>query len=258
MQTFHDSFHSNAQASELIELWMNILREYSLGGYIAGNWRENMKEMMLWFAFRKRFDRERSAEYVAPSWSWASSRKNVEFISSTRSARGKLKDAGGDASGQLFGGHMTVLGWSIKLKPVCSLPKDEERQDSGRYQWSQWYLACEPASTVCLAHSDYEFEFETISRDEREITGLLWDVMLDKTREKEGSGFNDPEWSSHILILQRDPQHQETYRRIGVGHVNWSYYEDPSPENETNGCRKNRGLAKDWSKDAELHMVTII
>ncbi|CZR68235.1 uncharacterized protein PAC_18134 [Phialocephala subalpina] len=296
MQDFHDSFNSNTQTSNLMELWMNILREYSkrtltyetdqlvainglatyfqkhgLSGYVAGNWKEGMRDMLLWFAFRKRFDRERSPAYVAPSWSWASSRKNVEFIASTWSVRGKRNrryvaricfvealGAEGDASGQLVGGHLTVLARTIKLKLACSLPKVEGRQDDGWYQWSQWYLACEKTSTVCLAHPDYESEFETISRYEDEATGLLWDVMPDRIRKEECFDFNDPEWSSHILILQHDPRRPGMYRRIGIGHINWSYFKGPSPDNKIKGRWQSWGLAKDWFKDAEPRMITII
>jgi hypothetical protein len=105
MQDFHDSFHSKAQAPDMIELWMRIAEEYSkrsltyetdklialnglakhfqinsLQDYTAGNWMANIRDMLLWYTSNNDMECQRPTEYIAPSWSWASSPYDIGFI----------------------------------------------------------------------------------------------------------------------------------------------------------------------------------
>jgi hypothetical protein len=297
MQNFHSYFRSKVQTPDLIELWMGIAEEYSkrsltyetnklvalsglakrfqsngLQGYIAGNWVANIRDMLLWWSRPVTMSDpncERRTEYTAPSWSWASSpsNKSIEFITLTkasiwrRSNEGRLNTryltricsitAEEDTSGQLLGGRLIVVGPTITLKPASVLLKEETRV---------WYLVYEMSSNVCSTIPDYEREFEIMIRSGQKLTGLLWDVIPDRTRVQEDKWIHRSGYSSHIIILQQQEARDENlYRRGGIAFINWSYQgKNARPPNEIEGMKLDWGLGKDWFKDAVLGEVTII
>jgi hypothetical protein len=123
-----------------------------------------------------------------------------------------------------------------------------------------WYLVCEMSSTVCSTIPDYKREFETMIRSGQKLTGLLWDVIPDRTRVQEDEWIHRSGYSSHIIILQQQEARDENlYRRVGIAFINWSYQgKNARPPNEIEGMKPNWGLGKDWFEDAVLRKATII
>ena len=295
MQSFHDSFRLKAQTPDLNRLWMYIAEEYSkrdltyetdklaalnglakhfqingLEGYIAGNWMASIRDMLLWQKISS-LPYPRSTEYIAPSWSWASSPLSIGFLTliyerklnRRHLARICSITAEDDTSGQLLGGRLIVVGLTIALRLVGSLLR-YERTKSRR---AMWYLACERSSTLFFVRPDYEGEFETLFESAQKVTGLLWDVTPDRTRVQKDSLSHMSPYSSHIIILDHYPGNDNLYRRIGIAYINWSYQDkngyspaDIYPPEEIEGMKTDWdwGLGKDWFKDAKLKKVTII
>ncbi|KAJ4289866.1 hypothetical protein N0V90_011199 [Kalmusia sp. IMI 367209] len=93
--------------------------------YIAGLWQEDLLKGLLWAAFR--FD-EKRREYVAPSWSWASTSQHVQYIRTAGSDEVvdacKVLDVqtivtGGDEMGAVSGGFVSISGQVKEFRNVA-------------------------------------------------------------------------------------------------------------------------------------------
>ncbi|KAE8446219.1 hypothetical protein EG329_012444 [Mollisiaceae sp. DMI_Dod_QoI] len=288
MQNFHHSFHSKFrnQTKDLILLWMDIASDYSrrsltyekdqlvainglakyfqengMQGYIAGNWTASINPMLLWFVDPSVGPNiRRSDEYIVPSWSWASSKSTLRFFGRfdvfeqnryvARICSATPLAAAENASGQLIGGELCVIGRTIMLR-LGHIPEEEQSSTL-----LNWYLVCERSSTICYAYPDYRSEFETMFNRGEHVTGLLWSVMYDPALALKD--IQSPV-SSYILILKHDPQHPNHYRRVGIAILMWSRREKLSRSTiEINKKLPVIGRAKYWFKDAKLSKLTII
>ncbi|CAG8979237.1 hypothetical protein HYALB_00011907 [Hymenoscyphus albidus] len=277
MHDFHDNLHRKAKTLELGKLWMRIIQEYSkrcltyerdklvaIDGLVkifeinrlkdgfAGNWMANIREMILW--------------YSAPSWSWASYPSRVKFDLLWRFNDPRLKrryptrivslSVEKGASGQRIDRRLTVIDKTITLRPA--VPCLEGGRFMNKYRLYSYYLACKRSATLCFALPDDQQEFEKIIEERQTVTGLLWDVVLDRTRLEEDNFLHASGYSSHILILQHDPQNITQYRRLGLAFINWSFHHNNKiPPPKVDGTKREWGLGKDWF-NATLQKLTIV
>ncbi|KAK3628927.1 hypothetical protein LTR56_009382 [Elasticomyces elasticus] len=102
-----------------------------LGKYVAGLWRKEFLAGLLWKCTGHNTFGERSTAYIAPSWSWASTRKSIDFIAAEKLRLYRVtvldvacEPAGTDAFGRVAAG-------SIKLKgrPVEAVVRQIGRPD---------------------------------------------------------------------------------------------------------------------------------
>jgi hypothetical protein len=234
----------------------------------------NIRDMLLWWSRPSTMSDylKRPTEYIAPSCSWASPPHTIKFGTLANSyprglnegrltmrylARISSITAEGDTPGQLHGGCLIVVGPTITLKPVGALWQEDTTDGFLR---SGWYLACEKSSTVCSAIPHYELEFVAMIRTSQKVTGLLWDMIPDRTRVQEDSWFHSSSYSSHIIIIQQqDPPDENLYRRVGIAFINWSYQvKNASPLDGIGGMKSDWRLGKNWFKDAVLKRLTIM
>ncbi|CAG8956224.1 hypothetical protein HYFRA_00003604, partial [Hymenoscyphus fraxineus] len=289
MHDFHENLHQKAKTPELIKLWMRVVEEYSkrrltyerdklvaIDGLVrlfeinglkhgfAGNWMANIREMVLW-SRAGRQEVSRSTECSVPTWSWASYPDSLFFDLLWRLNDPRLKrryptrifslSVERGVSGQMLDKRLTVIGTAVTLKPAA-VQDLEGRSALNEYRH---FLACKRSATLCLALPDYQQEFEKIIQEGQTVTGLLWHVVLDRTRSKEDDIFHVSQYSSHILILQHDPQNINQYRRLGLAFINWSFHVDNAiPPPKIDGMKQEWGLGKDWFKNATLQKLTII
>ncbi|KAL7624112.1 hypothetical protein AAE478_005669 [Parahypoxylon ruwenzoriense] len=118
------------------------------GDYIAGLWRDHLNTGILWKASGSPARCSRPAEYVAPSWSWASVSGKIRFVPLSADTRftWRVLDAQcapkgkNSAFGQLAEGYLRVGGAAARVD-VEERPQDmrmeiaRERWDSGDATW---------------------------------------------------------------------------------------------------------------------------
>lgn len=59
--------------------WFSMLNKDE---YIAGLWRQHLEVQLLWYAVEASYETyhdTRPSEYIAPSWSWASTRRRIQY-----------------------------------------------------------------------------------------------------------------------------------------------------------------------------------
>lgn len=172
----------DADAADFIyKLWNSLITDYSLtkltqpsdklmalsglakslgivteDEYIAGLWRRNLEQQLLWYAFDGRYDETtRSQEYRAPSWSWASMNAlimmNLHPVKSSQVkahiTRVDVVHVSDDPTGQIRDASIDVEG---ELRPM-SIRQDPESH--------LWYM------TVHQDHGEHLLDFFRV--DER-------------------------------------------------------------------------------------------
>ena len=149
-------WHSVVTQYSLTHLTFHIDRLSALSGlakqyradfetnYVAGCWRDGMIDTLLWYGGSESIP----CEYVAPTWSWASARPNVFFMTV---GRGIIKDlaqvtdvsctlATSDPTGRVNDGSLTMIGPAVDGVVVWSEDEGSELSmpcfESGEVRYS--------------------------------------------------------------------------------------------------------------------------
>ncbi|KAI8624349.1 heterokaryon incompatibility protein-domain-containing protein [Xylariaceae sp. FL1651] len=137
-------------ATDLLPALSGLARRLSspeLGTYLAGLWSSQLPDALLWYTF----DSQRTKEYRAPSWSWASHTGEVRVIPEMGYQYGNICaevlsaeccSAGGDPYGAVTDGYLVLKG---ELKSF-DRPQDEEHREV-------WALRVRERQAVLLERS---------------------------------------------------------------------------------------------------------
>ena len=204
-------------------------RDRTLDGYLAGCWRHELMESLLWHSNppRRRHTLERidmrRYGYIAPSWTWLSLPHfvNFSYLSRQRLMKGRTgvevgwrdltkieearcKRATADPTGSLEGGHLTLSGPS--LEAILTLPErggvKPEPQGDG---WTEKVYGDDgsvPYSEILASGTPAV-----------EVTWLLLRCFLDR--------WLPPEfvYCEIGLILVPSRQHAECFERVGFFNI---------------------------------------
>lgn len=205
--------------------------------YLAGIWRSDLLRCLLWHRQVRRQFREhesnapwqddglRKAEYLAPSWSWASILGAVHFVSATdelqvlpsvKVIKASVEVLGNNKFGQVDSGFLNLL------SPLLSFWKEESSNAALSSMWMSNYLYCSD-----LDDFDVRIESALDYRNE-ELDECLLGIPLAYSEsqdidEKHGkydedvpTGLGTRSWVKICgILISEKKDGAGTYRRVG-------------------------------------------
>ena len=305
---FEDQISSEHISSKgLVLLWTNVVSHYSalqlshpkdrlpalsglakrfelkeiLGDYVAGLWTKHFDRLLCWDIVQTRGPRNRSAGYIAPTWSWASV-SDVFYPSFWHVHEGTIiessiivgsvleiaiRPAGADPTGAVSGGVLELAGPVVESKllirpfeRLSRVRRTETGLTSGSSSDSE--SESESESTVSEPSPDRPFEIHPYRyRILHEETGSQLNFRPDSISEldvlmKEHTvtlllwAVRNGPWESgdteafSCFVLLPVPENEGVYTRLGLLHYYESSEEEPTP-------------AKKWFGDSSVRPVSL-
>lgn len=171
--------------------------------YIAGMWRKDLLHELLWFCVDSRTI-ARPQDYVAPSWSWASVRRAVDWLPARHGFESHVTivEALSELSvlsspfGQVKSGHMRVRGSLVR----CTLKINEDNRDTDR-AWAK----NDTASASFIADCVPEIQALAGSR----VCCLWWSTDINDRRTNRG-------FERALVLAPVVGSDLKAFRRIGM------------------------------------------
>lgn len=172
--------------------------------YLAGLWRNSLQRDILW-KYKDIVDTERSADYLAPTWSWASHRRTVGWIEASYSStyQSTILRAFCDITGNVFGqvkyGYIRLHG----PVPIGKVVTTHNLQQSS-FALVKFGQGDGP--------NEHQFHVDSIPECARlggvQVTVLWFCTDVQDRATQQGI--------DRALVLLKDASDEPTYTRIGV------------------------------------------
>lgn len=212
--------------------------------YYAGLWKDNILYDLLW---RSASPSRRSANYYAPSWSWAShmgrvswDEQNVSFHPEAQVLSISTTPAGQNPLGQLVSGM-------LQLKGKCMSGVLMRRKTRNEVQWS----TADGKTVSGPFHEDYEDESFDVQEVETVVIGTQWSYVSVSTK-------------SYVLVLRAydmigaDSESscaaELKFYRIGIA----CFWHVHTETHKSEGIVRNEQPVLELWKDAQSRIITII